>query len=34
LTFNDMITDRTLCDMIDDHHDFLNPYRRLNRNSY
>ena len=21
-----MITDHTLCDMIDDHHDFLDPY--------
>ena len=23
---NDMITDHTLRDMIDDHHDFLEPY--------
>ena len=23
-----MITDHTLCDMIDDHHDFLDPYPR------
>jgi len=27
---NDMITDHTLCDMIDDHHDFLEPYRPAN----
>ena len=24
-----MITDHTFCDMIDDHHDFLNPYGQV-----